>query len=289
VSTASEKLRWEGTPLYAHDVKAAAGCSGVFVALVALGALVHALLEPAPYFWPVPLAAGLFGLTLVGLVIRCGRRRRYRITTGALTVETLHATTRYLIPRDVVLSVRESHDRSVHLGELPAEVRDSRGVRHTTEPLLLTGLGPDAAAILGALEAAKTDGCYPPATVEGTRHVPRHVTELCASRSAIPLAAFVSSMPAEVPPGVARAVRGCIARMCSVPVDHVAPGDSVRAYMRKRDYVDFTSFVIALEGALGEKVGAGVLDEEGWLDQSVVELALAVSRGLRTTGARRER
>ncbi|MEZ0227790.1 MAG: hypothetical protein ACAI25_04140, partial [Planctomycetota bacterium] len=209
----------------------------------------------------------------------------------------VHRTTRYLIPRDVELELRDSHDGCVHLGELPAEIHDKRGVRHTTEPLLLTGLGSDAPAILGALDAARTDETYPPATVESTPHAPSHVKDLCASRAPVPLPAFVAATPPEVPPAVARAVRGCVARECGVPVDFVGPGDSVRGFMRKRDYVDFTSFLLAVGSALGQEFRAtggstavqspdGTLDEETWLDLTVVELAAAITRGRRPPGAR---
>lgn len=278
MSAPAEKLRWEGAPLYAHDVKVASGCSGILVALFALGGLVISLEPPrSSYPWQVPLVAVGLGTVLVALVIRERRSTRYRVTQGALYVESRRGTTRFLVPRDVTLLADESHGRSVFLGELPFERRDPKGelLGRSTRTFRLEGLGRDAEAVIRALDDAKTDELYPAEVLREDKHTPKEVKKLVAGRAPLGLAEFLPLMPAEVPPGLARAVRGSVARACSVPVDYLRPDDTIDGLLaRRREYVDRTALVMDTAWFVPD----GALDDETFRCLTVAEMATAITR-----------
>jgi len=273
------KLRWEGTPSVAHEARAALGCSALVVALVALSALLAFFVgeRPASYAWPAPLGTALACAASVALAVFRGSFVRDRVTTRDVSVSSLEGTKRYVIPRDATFTPGAGSGGSIHLGEVPFEERDRSGalVARGTETLRLTGLGAERGAVLRALEEARSDEHLDPFL---PRALPgRWWRRFVAARSPLPLPGFTSAMPFEVPPRVARAVRGALSRSTGIPVDWILPGEKLETLWIYEAF----SLAFDMEDALGAKLDGAALEALVLTPGAcVADLALGVARAL---------
>jgi hypothetical protein len=288
VSTTS-KLRWEGSPSFAHEARDVLVASALWVAFLGLVPLLSCAVSrdpQAPFLWPIPVTGAIAALLGLSAFFWLRKNTRVRVTTSGVEVATPLGQKRYLIPHDSAVRASALQGGSLHVGEVPCEERGRKGelVWRGTEPLTLAGLGAERSLVERALAEARSDELFAPFA---PRLLPdASLRELVSGREPQDLLVFRAGLPASVPGAVARAVRGVVARACDLPVDYVLARDVLDA-LPGFALCDAPSLYFALVGASGECLDFAALDlaliRRG---ATVSDLAVAVTSAVRR-GARR--